>query len=161
MIAAYYYINYRTIELFSKTLTAKTKIRSLLDIIASAAEFESMPIRHNEESMLRQISSKLPSKLEARSKFNDPHVKANVLLQAHLSRIPVSAELQKDTNQVLITVNILKSSSFPFRQKKQKINQIKEMIGKKNTLTIPPPDKKLRVSESVSSNQIVLKNFLK
>ena len=55
MIAAYYYINYRTIELFSKTLTAKTKIRNLLDIISSAAEFENIPIRHHEENVLKQV----------------------------------------------------------------------------------------------------------
>lgn len=103
MIAAYYYINYRTIELFSKTLTAKTKIRSLLDIISSAAEFEAIPIRHGEESSLRQLCSRLPSKLDPKSKFNDPHVKANVLLQAHLSRLPLSAELQKDANDILTT----------------------------------------------------------
>ena len=108
MIAAYYYINYRTIELFSKTLTAKTKIRSLLDIISSAAEFENLPIRYHEESALKQLSAKLPSKLDPKSKFNDPHVKANVLLQSHLSRLPISAELQQDTNEILIIVNILK-----------------------------------------------------
>jgi pre-mRNA-splicing helicase BRR2 len=44
----------------------------------------------------------LPTKLDPRSKFNDPHVKANVLLQAHLSRLPLSAELQKDADQILI-----------------------------------------------------------
>ena len=53
--SAYYYINYRTIELFSKTLTVKTKIRSLLDIISSAAEFERIPIRYHEEAALRQV----------------------------------------------------------------------------------------------------------
>ena len=37
MIAAYYYINYTTIELFSMSLNAKTKIRGLLEIIANAA----------------------------------------------------------------------------------------------------------------------------
>ena len=105
MIAAYYYINYRTIELFSKTLTARTKIRGLLDIVASAAEFEAIPIRHGEESALRQICARLPSKLDPKSKYNDPHVKANVLLQAHLSRVPISAELQKDTNEILTTVS--------------------------------------------------------
>lgn len=103
MIAAYYYINYRTIELFSKTLTAKTKIRGLLDIISSAAEFERLPIRHHEETALKQLSNRLPTKLDPRSKFNDPHVKANVLIQAHLSRLPLSAELQQDTDEILIT----------------------------------------------------------
>ena len=103
MIAAYYYINYRTIELFSKTLTTKTKIRGLLDIISSAAEFEHIPIRHHEDVVLRQLSNRLPTKLDPKSKFNDPHVKANVLLQSHLTRLTLSAELQKDTDEILTT----------------------------------------------------------
>jgi pre-mRNA-splicing helicase BRR2 len=102
MIAAYYYINYRTIELFSKTLTAKTKIKGLLDIISSAAEFETLPIRHHEETVLKQLSNRLPTKLDPKSKFNDPHVKANVLLQSHLTRLPLSAELQQDTDEILV-----------------------------------------------------------
>jgi pre-mRNA-splicing helicase BRR2 len=101
MIAAYYYINYRTIELFSKSLTSKTKIKALLDIVANAAEYEHIPIRHHEENILKQIATRLPNKLN-HVKFNDPHVKANLLLQAHLSRIQLSAELQKDTDEILI-----------------------------------------------------------
>ncbi|CAF1146942.1 unnamed protein product [Didymodactylos carnosus] len=101
MIAAYYYINYRTIELFSKSLTAKTKIKTLLDIIANAAEYENIPIRHHEDNILKQLATRLPNKL-TNVKFNDPHVKANLLLQAHLSRIQLSAELQKDTDDILI-----------------------------------------------------------
>ena len=46
---------------------------------------------------------KLPTKLDTRSKYNDPHVKSNILLQAHLSRLPLSAELQKDADTILIT----------------------------------------------------------
>lgn len=45
MIAAYYYIAYTTIELFSSSLTAKTKLRGLLDIVASASEFDDLPMR--------------------------------------------------------------------------------------------------------------------
>lgn len=55
MIAAYYYIHYSTIELFSMSLNAKTKIRGLIEIISSAAEFESIPIRHKEDNILRQV----------------------------------------------------------------------------------------------------------
>ncbi|CAF0840833.1 unnamed protein product [Adineta steineri] len=101
MIAAYYYINYRTIELFSKSLTSKAKIKTLLDIVGNAAEYEHIPIRHHEDSILKQLSTRLPNKL-TNVKFNDPHVKANLLLQAHLSRIQLSAELQKDTDEILI-----------------------------------------------------------
>ncbi|XP_052225045.1 U5 small nuclear ribonucleoprotein 200 kDa helicase-like [Dreissena polymorpha] len=34
-------------------------------------------------------------------KYNDPHVKTNLLLQAHLSRMQLSAELQSDTEEIL------------------------------------------------------------
>ena len=101
MIAAYYYINYRTIELFSKSLTSKIKVKALLDIVANAAEYEHLPIRHHEENILKQLATRLPNKLN-HVKFNDPHVKANLLLQAHLSRIQLSAELQKDTDEIII-----------------------------------------------------------
>ena len=55
MIAAYYYINYTTIELFSMSLNNKTKIRGLIEIISSAAEYENIPIRHHEDSVLKQV----------------------------------------------------------------------------------------------------------
>ena len=35
MIAAYYYINYTTIELFSMSLNSKTKIRGLIEVTCS------------------------------------------------------------------------------------------------------------------------------
>ncbi|KAM9313363.1 U5 small nuclear ribonucleoprotein 200 kDa helicase [Gastrophryne carolinensis] len=100
MIAAYYYINYTTIELFSMSLNAKTKVRGLIEIISNAAEYESIPIRHREDNLLRQLAQKVPHKL-TNPKFNDPHVKTNLLLQAHLTRMQLSAELQSDTEDIL------------------------------------------------------------
>ena len=102
MIAAYYYINYTTIELFSMSLTAKTKLRGLLEIVANAAEFEDLPIRHNESTILAQLAEHVPNKLPAsQAKFTDPHVKANLLLQSHLSRMTLPAELEADTEKIL------------------------------------------------------------
>uniref|UniRef100_A0A915JEM5 Helicase ATP-binding domain-containing protein n=1 Tax=Romanomermis culicivorax TaxID=13658 RepID=A0A915JEM5_ROMCU len=101
MIAAYYNIHYSTIELFSMSLNAKTKVRGLIEIISSAAEFESMPIRHKEDNVLRQLASKLPNKPQ-NAKFTDPHVKVYLLLQAHLSRLQLPAELQSDTEIILL-----------------------------------------------------------
>nr|XP_023027359.1 putative U5 small nuclear ribonucleoprotein 200 kDa helicase [Leptinotarsa decemlineata] len=102
MIAAYYYINYATIELFSSSLNSKTKIRGLLEIISSAEEYEDIPVRHREDHILRQLAQKLPNKLTGdQPKFNDPHVKTNLLLQAHLCRLQLGAELQGDTEIVL------------------------------------------------------------
>ena len=100
MIAAYYYINYSTIELFSMSLNAKTKIRGLIEIISNAAEYENISIRHHEDNILKQLHAKVPNKIPE-PKFNDPHVKANLLFQAHLSRMSLSAELQSDTEEIL------------------------------------------------------------
>uniref|UniRef100_A0A670Z8Y4 U5 small nuclear ribonucleoprotein 200 kDa helicase n=1 Tax=Pseudonaja textilis TaxID=8673 RepID=A0A670Z8Y4_PSETE len=104
MIAAYYYINYTTIELFSMSLNAKTKVRGLIEIISNAAEYENIPIRHHEDNLLRQ---KVPHKLN-NPKFNDPHIKTNLLLQAHLSRMQLSAELQSDTEEILSKVQAIR-----------------------------------------------------
>ncbi|XP_054766386.2 U5 small nuclear ribonucleoprotein 200 kDa helicase-like [Lytechinus pictus] len=100
MIAAYYYINYTTIELFSMSLNNKTKIKGLIEIISSAAEYENIPIRHHEDSMLKQLSSRTPNKV-SNPRYNDPHLKTNLLIQAHLGRMQLSAELQSDTEDIL------------------------------------------------------------
>uniref|UniRef100_A0A670Z821 U5 small nuclear ribonucleoprotein 200 kDa helicase n=1 Tax=Pseudonaja textilis TaxID=8673 RepID=A0A670Z821_PSETE len=92
MIAAYYYINYTTI------------VRGLIEIISNAAEYENIPIRHHEDNLLRQ---KVPHKLN-NPKFNDPHIKTNLLLQAHLSRMQLSAELQSDTEEILSKVQAIR-----------------------------------------------------
>merc|ERR1712032_1318349 len=76
------------------------KIRGLIEIISAAAEYEELSIRHGEDSLMRNLATRLPNKLQS-SKFNDPHVKANLLLQAHMSRMQLSAELQQDTETIL------------------------------------------------------------
>lgn len=43
------------LELFSMSLNAKTKIRGLIEIISSAAEFESILIRHHEDNLLKLV----------------------------------------------------------------------------------------------------------
>ena len=37
------------------SLNNKTKIKGLIEIISSAAEYENIPIRHGEDSVLRQV----------------------------------------------------------------------------------------------------------
>ena len=87
-------------ELFSMSLNNKTKLKGLLEILSSAAEYEGIPIRHKEDSLLRQLATRVPLKLP-QARYNDPHVKTNLLIQAHLSRLQLSAELQSDTEEIL------------------------------------------------------------
>ncbi|KAI8977390.1 Sec63 Brl domain-containing protein [Mycotypha africana] len=104
MIAAYYNINYTTVDMFSVSLKNTTKIRGLLEIVSSATEFDTIPIRHHEESLLQRIYDRVPIKL-ANPKFNTPRIKTNVLLQAHFSRIQLPPDLQSD--QVLVVEKII------------------------------------------------------
>ena len=56
------------------SLTEKTKIRGLIEIVANAAEFESLPMRHHEDDILRQLVQKVPYK-PINPKLSDPHIK--------------------------------------------------------------------------------------
>lgn len=100
MIAAHYYIKYTTIELFSSSLTGKTKLRGIVEILAAAAEFDNLPIRKQEAEALRKLSLHLPLKID-KVKFTDPHTKVNILLQAHFSRMMLTSEMEKDKALVL------------------------------------------------------------
>ncbi|CAG8585503.1 9938_t:CDS:2 [Funneliformis caledonium] len=100
MIAAYYNVSYVTVEMFSMSLNEKTKLKGLLEILSSAAEFESIPIRHHEDSVLKKIYDRLPVQL-GNPKFNSPHIKTNILLQAHFSRTQLPPDLQSDQATVL------------------------------------------------------------
>lgn len=109
MIAAYYYIHYSTIEFFSFSLNNKTKIRNLIEIISSASEYEDIIIRHQEDKILQQLHSKIPNKL-SQAKMSDPHTKANLLIQAHLSRISLTAELQQDSEKIILkTIRLIQA----------------------------------------------------
>jgi len=100
MIAAYYYIHYTTLELFSSSLTEKTKMKGLIEILCSASEYEDMEIRHTEEKALKSLAGHLPIKVDLGKRF-EPHTKANILLQAHFSRSDLSADLMLDQQKVL------------------------------------------------------------
>jgi pre-mRNA-splicing helicase BRR2 len=106
MIAAYYYISYTTIELFSSSLTAKTKLKGLLEILASASEYSHLPMRPGEEEAVRKLVMHQRFSMD-KPKFTDPHVKANALLQAHFSRHTVSGNLSLDQREILIDASRL------------------------------------------------------
>ncbi|XXG57569.1 hypothetical protein AAC387_Pa04g0019 [Persea americana] len=106
MIASYYYISYTTIERFSSSLTSKTKMKGLLEILASASEYALLPIRPGEEELIRRLINHQRFTFE-NPKCNDPHEKANVLLQAHFSRHTVVGNLAADQREVLLSANRL------------------------------------------------------
>jgi pre-mRNA-splicing helicase BRR2 len=100
-IASHFYVQCSTIEIFSTSITEKTKLRGLMEILCAATEFDSQVIRQKEEGVLRKMAAHAPLKLE-RTKFNDPHTKVNLLIQSHFSRNRLSPDLEKDKEEVLL-----------------------------------------------------------
>ena len=119
MIAAYYYVQYRTLELIASSVTAKTKIRGVLEIISAAWEFSSLPIRYGEDRTMKIFARTLVHKLPENASF-DSNTKALILLQSHFSRKPLSGELRADqivvvkeaVNLVQAVVDVISSNGW-------------------------------------------------
>ncbi|KAL1662116.1 Sec63 Brl domain-containing protein [Schizophyllum commune] len=104
MIAAYYNISYVTVEVYNLSLKERTKLKGLLEVVASSAEFEMIPIRRHEDVLLRRIYERVPVKVDSVN-YEAPHFKTFLLLQAHFSRIQLPPDLAAD--QVLVLEKVL------------------------------------------------------
>lgn len=103
MIAAYYNVSFVTMQTFLLSLTGRTKLKGILEIVTSATEFESIQIRRHEDHILRRIYDRIPVKM-AQPAYESPHFKAFVLLQAHFSRMQLPADLAEDQEIILSKV---------------------------------------------------------
>ncbi|OLY81668.1 U5 small nuclear ribonucleoprotein 200 kDa helicase [Smittium mucronatum] len=126
MIASYYQLRYVTVEMLSLSLSSTTKLRGVLDIICAADEFEQIPIRHKEQSLLSKIVNRVlipvptlsaaknldgesaqknnTKKYSDTQKFNSPRVKTHLLLQAYFSRLNLPFDLMADQKWVISRV---------------------------------------------------------
>ncbi len=143
-IAAQYYLQYKTIRVFSDLLPLPRPYRGneeeggaafgqLLRIVCQAAEYDELPVRHNEDLANQALERVLPlpvnevgvqggedeaaaaatqGRMPQRWEYDDPHAKAFLLLQAHLERVdsfPVQ-DYKTDTISVLDqTIRILQA----------------------------------------------------
>lgn len=103
VISAHYDVAFTTMKKFGE-LTGKARLRNIIESVTSASEFDELPVRANDHRMLASIASKVPLKLSSDSDFDSPHVKAFLLLQAHLSRISLTGSLVNDQKKVLSLV---------------------------------------------------------
>ncbi|KAK3182245.1 Pre-mRNA-splicing helicase BRR2 [Lecanicillium sp. MT-2017a] len=109
MIGAYYNISYITMQTFLLSLSARTKLKGILEIVTSATEFESIQVRRHEDGLLRRIYDRIPVKM-SQPVYDSPHFKSFVLLQAHFSRMQLPIDLAKDQEVLLSRVLSLLSA---------------------------------------------------
>ena len=93
-----------TVEVYTLSLKERTKLKGLLEVVSSSAEFETVPIRRHEDALLRRIYDRVPVKLD-RADFETPHFKTFLLLQAHFSRLQLPPDLAAD--QILVLEKVL------------------------------------------------------
>ncbi|ODN91338.1 pre-mRNA-splicing helicase BRR2 [Cryptococcus wingfieldii CBS 7118] len=109
MIASFYYISYITVDTFSKSIKETTKLKGLLEVVSSAHEFEIVPLRHHEDTLLERIYDRVPVKLQ-NVDYTSPYFKTFLLLQAHFSRLTLPPDLAIDQALVLSKITGLLSA---------------------------------------------------
>ncbi|KMU90181.1 ATP-dependent DNA helicase MER3 [Coccidioides immitis H538.4] len=126
MIAAYYNISFITMQTFLLSLTARTKLKGILEIVTSATEFESIQVRRHEEHILRRIYDRVPVKMSEPT-YDSPHFKAFVLLQAHFSRMQLPIDLGRDLEVILDKVLNLLSACVDVLSSEGHLNAMNAM----------------------------------
>lgn len=100
-IASYYLVSASTINSMASSAASRGKTRALLEIICSATEFDYVPIRTHEETVLRALHNKLRYRLSDDVDFGSTVTKTFILLQSHISRLSLPPDLQSDLNYIL------------------------------------------------------------
>lgn len=100
-IASYHNVSFVTMQTFILSLSRKSKLKSILEIVTSASEFDALAIRQHETSILTKIYNRIPIKSSSGANFESPYFKAFILLQAHFSRLSLPPDLASDQKIVL------------------------------------------------------------
>jgi len=98
------------VELFSSSLKKNTKLAGLLEILSHSSEFETIQVRHREDFALQKLAAHLPFAVPNAAQYNEFHVKTNILLQAHFSRVNLTAAAKSDQETILpIAIRLLQA----------------------------------------------------
>lgn len=102
-IISYYYLHHLTARLFYTRLDEHTTLPKLLQVLCMATEYAELPVRHNEDGLNEEMAADPGIRWELQSRdWEDPGVKANLLLQAHFSRlVPPITDYVTDQKSVL------------------------------------------------------------
>ncbi|KAL2874482.1 putative steryl acetyl hydrolase mug81 [Colletotrichum sp. CLE4] len=112
-IMSYYYLSHITIRHLVKHIKPGADLLNVLSWMSRATEYDELPVRHNEDLINEELSRNL---VFPGSSFGlpmwDPHVKAFLLLQAHMSRIslPITDYVGDQTSVLDQAIRIIQAS---------------------------------------------------
>ena len=101
MIAAYYCVKYTTLEVFAASLSQKTKLKGLMEILCASSEYDEIYVRPGEELAVQKLLAHAPLAVE-RPRYADAHTKVNALLQAHIGRTHMNADFTCDARKAVL-----------------------------------------------------------
>lgn len=102
-IMSYYYLSHKTIRHLARHAKPDASFLDALSWMSRAAEYDELPVRHNEDLVNDALSANLrfPGGAFGLPMW-DPHVKAFLLLQAHMARVELPiADYVGDQTSVL------------------------------------------------------------
>ncbi|KAI1304494.1 Sec63 Brl domain-containing protein [Xylaria venustula] len=112
-IMSYYYLSHKTIRHLVKHAKPNASFMDVLSWMSRATEYDELPVRHNEDLINAELSNNLPF---SGNNFGlpmwDPHVKAFLLLQAHMARIdlPITDYVGDQTSVLDQAIRIIQAS---------------------------------------------------
>ncbi|KAB5540523.1 Sec63 Brl domain-containing protein, partial [Coniochaeta sp. 2T2.1] len=112
-IMSYYYLSHKTIRHLVRHAKAGATFQDTLSWMCRATEYDELPVRHNEDLINAELSRNLPLPGTAFGlPMWDPHVKAFLLLQAHMSRIdlPITDYVGDQTSVLDQAIRIIQAS---------------------------------------------------
>ncbi|XDG06846.1 hypothetical protein ABKA04_006461 [Annulohypoxylon sp. FPYF3050] len=112
-IMSYYYLSHKTIRHLVKHAKPKASFLDVLSWMSRATEYDELPVRHNEDLINVELSKNLPFDGNAFGlPMWDPHVKAFLLLQAHMARIdlPITDYVGDQTSVLDQAIRIIQAS---------------------------------------------------
>ncbi|KAJ4423708.1 putative steryl acetyl hydrolase mug81 [Gnomoniopsis sp. IMI 355080] len=112
-IMSYYYLSHKTIRYLTKHTKAQASFLDVLTWMCRATEYDELPVRHNEDLINAELSRNLtfPGTSFGLPMW-DPHVKAFLLLQAHMSRVslPITDYVGDQTSVLDQAIRIIQAS---------------------------------------------------
>jgi len=100
-IASYYYLAHQTVQHFQDNLSADMSTIDAIQVLVDSTEFSTIPVRHNEDILNTELAKACPNQVNQYT-LDSPHTKANLLLQAHMSRLPLPCtDYLTDTKSVM------------------------------------------------------------
>lgn len=112
-IMSYYYLSHKTIRHLVRHAKSAASFQDVLSWMCRATEYDELPVRHNEDLINAELSRNLPLPGTAFGlPMWDPHVKAFLLLQAHMSRIdlPITDYVGDQTSVLDQAIRIIQAS---------------------------------------------------